>query len=229
MNANGRMDGLISLRHLLAVAVSASVVIGSQCNAAFFQQTGNTADFEPAMQRQLIKSQTGQDIQFVGESGTQPSIKQEVKRLTLTARFHLVKGTRKGVLILKAQIPKESYVYSVTQQGNPPPSKITVTESPHFKIAGTFASDRHPKIIEDDPVFHVRLEKHFKLVQFFVPIKLTDNVDPQTLTPEIVFNGQVCSEKGTCMPIRNRKISAQFAGYFEQQAENAADSQNQRR
>ncbi len=97
MNANGRMDGLISLRHFLAVAVSASVVIGSQCNAAFFQQTGNNADFEPVRQRQLIKSQT--DSQHQTRSATQPGAEEDVKRLTLTARFHLVKGTRKGVLI----------------------------------------------------------------------------------------------------------------------------------
>lgn len=228
MNANRRLESLISLRHFLTVAVSASIVIGSQCNAAFFQQSGNNSDFEPSAQRQLISPPNGQRTQIGGEPDTRPETETVIERLTLTGRFHLVKGTRKGVLILKAQIPEGSYIYSVTQQGNPPPSRITVSDSPQFKIAGKFASDRHPKIIEEDPVFHSRLEKHFRLVQFFVPLELAENADPRGLTPEIVFDGQVCSEKGTCMPIRNRKIPAQFAGYFEQQAEKPVDSQNSR-
>ena len=232
MNANRRLDDLMSLRHFLTVAIAASLIIGSQCNAAFFQQTGNqnAAEAQPSvLQRQHVQHQSGQKQQQLAGFKTQPGKNDKVKRFTLTARFHLVKGTHKGVLILKAQIPKGSYIYSVTQRGNPPPSKITVTESAHFKIDGKFTSDRHPKIIEKDPVFNVRLEKHLDLVQFFVPIELADNIDPQKVAPEIVFSGQVCSENGTCMPIRNRRVSAQFAGYFEQQAKKQAGSQNQRR
>jgi hypothetical protein len=229
MNANGRLDGLVGLRHFMVVAVSATVVIASQCNAAFFQQPGNAADFEPSKRPQLTRLQADHENQHIGDAEIPADAEEHVKRLTLAGRYHLVKGTRKGVLILKVQIPKDSYIYAVTQPGNPPPSRITVTESSQFRIAGNFASDRHPKIIEEDPVFHSRLEKHFQLVQFFVPIELAENADPQKVMPEIVFDGQVCSEKGTCMPIRNRKISAQFAGYFEQQAEKPADSRNHHR
>ena len=129
-------------------------------------------------------------------------------------------------MILKAEIPEGSYIYSVAQKGDLPASKITVVPSEQFKISGKFEADRTAEITPDDPVFHIRVEKHKKLVQFFVPIEVAGGVDLAKLRPEMKFDGQVCSDSGFCIPIHGQKISAKFGGYFEQQAQKQADKTN---
>ncbi len=180
------------------------------------------------LKRQLINLQNLRGNQETAQKP--PEIeKPEITELTLAGRFHLITGTQRGVLILKAEIPEGSHIYALTQKGSPPPSKIVVTESKHFQIKGKFSADRNPKIVEFDPIFKGRLEKHYKLVQFYVPIQLTAGTDPAEIRPEIVFDGQVCSDLGVCMPIRGLKVKAVFAGYYDEQAQKQTDSQNRRR
>ncbi len=132
----------------------------------------------------------------------------------MTARYHLQQGDTNGYLVLQFDLPKGNYVYSLTQGGTLRPSKISVTPVKGMKLKGKFNSDRPPTIIAMDPVFEERVEKHKGTVQFFVPIEIPSYVDAATFSPEIVFNGQVCSDKNFCMPIRNKAIRAKFAGYF---------------
>ncbi len=144
--------------------------------------------------------------------------------LKLTGRFHMMAGSRKGYLILKAEIPEGNHIYSTTQKGDIPPTTIVAKNSAQYKISGKFAEDRTAEITPNDPVFHMRVEKHKHVVQFFAPIELAAGVDPQKLKPEMTFNGQICSEAGFCMPIRDQKVSAKFGGYFHQKAKKQANS-----
>lgn len=238
MNAKCCSESLIRLSRIATCGLITCVLFGSLFASAEGQQTANDNTFNGlqnsngaqsvAPQSHTAKNPTTK-IPATRSAKTQKNDEAEVDTFTLSSRFHLVNGTRKGVLILKAEIPKGSYIYALTQQGNPPPSKIKVQKSDQFKITGKFAADRHPKIVKKDPVFNNRLEKHSKTVQFFVPIELADGVDPDSVAPQVLFDGQVCSEEGTCMPIRSRQIAATFAGYFAQESKNQADSQNIRR
>ncbi len=155
--------------------------------------------------------------------------KPAAKKITLTGRFHLVAGTRHGVLILRTEISDGNHIYSLTQKGSPPPSKISVKKSSQFRIEGTFSSDRHPKVVAFDPLFQNRLEKHSKLVQFFVPIEIGPGIDPAQVKPEIIFDGQVCSDEGICVPIQAMKTVAVFAGFYANQAQKQSDSQFRKR
>ena len=156
-------------------------------------------------------------------------IKPAITELTLTGRFHVIKGSERGVLILKAEIPKGSCIYALTQKGNPQPSKLKISPSKQFQVLGKFSADRYPKVIEHDPVFETRLEKHTTLVQFFAPIKLVPGVDPKTVTAEMTFDGLCCSDAGTCIPVKGRKVKANFGGYYEKSAEKRKASPNLRR
>ncbi len=153
---------------------------------------------------------------------TQPDPTTEVPPVDtfqLSGRFHLVEGTRQGYLILRAEIPDGSYIYSLTNNEGPPPCQITVAPGHSFQVGEPFQSDRYPTVIEMDEVFQCRLEKHYQLVQFYVPIEVADGVDPATIRPELTFNGQICSDEGFCMPLDDKIVAAEFGGYFQQQAQ----------
>jgi hypothetical protein len=149
--------------------------------------------------------------------------------IRFVGRFLLERNTRSGYLILKAEIAEGNHIYSLTQKGSPPPTKIAVAESADFRIVGNFHADKRPSVVENDPIFNNRVEKHTRTVQFFVPLELADGVDPAAVLPELAFTGQVCSEKGVCIPFRNRRIAATFGGYYDRDAEqNPISSKKQR-
>ena len=145
----------------------------------------------------------------------------------LSGRFHLQQGTSQGYLVLQCGLPPGSYIHSLTQTGDMNPSSIDVAPSQDFAVSGPFYPDSPATVIEKDPVFQQRVEKHLGKVQFFVPIQIRDGVDLSELKPVMVFSGQVCSDKGVCIPIREKTVRATFAGYFERAAEQPrSNSQN---
>jgi hypothetical protein len=146
----------------------------------------------------------------------------------LTGRFHIQSGTNQGYLVLQCDLPPGNYINSLTQAGDLKPSTITVTPSDQFSTAGKFYPDQPPKITEMDPVFNQRTEKHRGKIQFFVPISVSENVDLNQLHPELIFDGQVCSEENVCTPLRNKSVKANFGGYFERASEKRDNSQNTR-
>ena len=132
-------------------------------------------------------------------------------------RLHLQQGSTEGYIVLQIDLAPGHYIYSVSPEGSPAPTKIEVVPSPSVKVAQKFSPDQPPTVIENDPVFQRRIEKHTNRVQFFVPCQLDPNADYKlTGLPLIEFNGQVCSKDGVCLPIRNKKIEVNFAGYFQQ-------------
>lgn len=119
-------------------------------------------------------------------------------------------------MIVKFELPKESYIYSLTQPNPFPKTKITVVPSSYFSLTGkkAFAPDKLPKIIERDPDFGARLEKHFGVVQFVVPMKMNKTITAKELEIKIDIDGQVCDET-TCLPISRKRTTARFAGFFD--------------
>ena len=135
-------------------------------------------------------------------------------------RLHLRQGSTEGYIVLQVDLAPEHYIYSVSPDGSPAPTKIEIVPSPSVKTSNSFSPDQPPAVTENDPVFQRRIEKHTGRVQFFVPCSLDPNADYKlTGMPVIEFNGQVCSKDGVCIPIRKQKIKVNFAGYFEQETE----------
>lgn len=138
------------------------------------------------------------------------------KPFRLSSRFLLKNGTNEGYLIVKVELPNQSYIYSLTQPEPFPKTKITVASSPHFSLTGKqcFTPDRNPKIIEKDPDFGARLEKHSGIVQFVVPLKINKTIAAKELQIQIELDGQVCDEV-TCLPFFRKKTTAKFAGFYD--------------
>ncbi|QEG20935.1 protein-disulfide reductase DsbD domain-containing protein [Mariniblastus fucicola] len=132
----------------------------------------------------------------------------------MTSRIHLEKGTNKGYLVVQIDLDEGYYVYSLNPEGSPAPTRLAVLPSNDLKVQSKFVSDKPPHVIEKDPVFNQRIEKHKGQVQFFASIVVRPGVDLQKLAQEVQFSGQVCSDNA-CQPIRKQTATASFSGFFE--------------
>jgi hypothetical protein len=143
----------------------------------------------------------------------------------LKARYHLEKGTNQGYLILMLDLAPGAYIHSLTLDEDLSPSKISVPTSADYRVGEKFYPDRAPTVVERDPVFERRMEKHFGQVQFFVPLEVRQGVDLQKLQPQLVFDGQVCTADGICIALSKQIVQAQFGGYFVRSADQGSRNQ----
>ena len=143
----------------------------------------------------------------------------QTKPYKVSSRFHLQEGTTSGYLVVQVELPPESYMYSLNQTGAIYPTKIQVVPSDGFVIDGKFNPDRPAEVTENDPVFNQRVEKHKGKVQFFAPVKFNSAEAIGKAQPEIILNSQVCSTGGVCLPIRDKRVKAEFGGFFGRSAE----------
>lgn len=143
----------------------------------------------------------------------------------ISSRIHLQKGTNEGYIVVQLDLNEGYHVYSTNPKGSPSPTKFAVLPSNDLKVKSKFMADKNPKVIEKDPVFEQRIEKHTGQIQFFAPIVVRPGIDLQKLRQEVQFSGQICSES-SCQPIRGVSSTASFSGYFEvPKARNAAGTQ----
>ncbi len=192
-----------------------------------------TAD-SPASPRSSQDREQAQNPTFgiqpaMAEAGVEDPLELETVPCKLTGRFHLQQGTNQGYLVLQCELPPGSYIHSLTQAEELNPTVIRIQPLDGCSVTGTFHPDRPPTVIERDPVFDQRLEKHLGKVQFFVPIQIAEGVDAAELKPRMIFDGQVCSDAGVCVPLNGKVVTASFAGYFERAAENQSNSPSTRR
>ena len=148
----------------------------------------------------------------------------ENKKYELSSRILLQAGTNRGYLIVHVALAPDSYIYSMTQAGNIPPTKFTVAPTEQFRLLGQFSADRPAQITAMDPVFEQQVERHHQSVQFFAPIEIDPETDPGKLQAQISMDGQVCSKSGICLPLKNKMLSGLFAGYFNQNATHQAQA-----
>jgi suppressor for copper-sensitivity B len=144
----------------------------------------------------------------------------EGEHLKLSGSFTVEKGGRQGILSLAVEIDPTWHIYSLTQPaGGPEKSQIKVTKSPQFELAGIFTPDRPPHV-KPPEVFKVNSEEHAGAVTWSVPIEVREGVDPESLTIEMTYSGQVCKDGpgGMCIPIFGEKVTAKFAGYTTKSA-----------
>ena len=166
-----------------------------------------------------IANQASAQIMDSPAETAQRNLTQQIKKAKpqayqLSSRIHLNKGTRTGYLVVEVQLAGDKHIYSLTQGGVVPPTTLKVLPNAQIKLTGDFSPDTPATVIENDPIFQQRLEKHTGKVQFFAPIEVDPAADLAKLATQIQFDGQVCS-KEACVPIRAKMISGKFAGYFD--------------
>lgn len=146
------------------------------------------------------------------------------KPYQISSRIHLNKGTQAGYLVVEVQLAAGRHIYSLTQTSTAQRTTLKMSPNEQIQLTGVFSPDKPALVIENDPDFHQRVEKHTGKVQFFAPIKVAATADLAKLVAEVQFDGQVCS-KNACMPIRGKKVIGKFAGYFEHKADSTSVAQ----
>lgn len=193
---------IAQLNNIAKAIVLASVVL-AMLGSTLMAQTDNATKSQQTITRPLFGK---------------PAAATQQQPWKFEGRLHLQQGSTEGYIVLQVDLAPGHYIYSVSPEGSPAPTKIEIVPSASVKTSNSFSPDQPPSVTENDPVFQRRIEKHTGRVQFFVPCKLDPNADYKlTGMPVVEFNGQVCSKDGVCIPIRNEKIKVNFAGYFEQE------------
>jgi thiol:disulfide interchange protein len=146
--------------------------------------------------------------QELGLSG-RPSFGSE-KHVSLSASFTVEQGSHRGTLTVSARIDSGWHIYSITQQkGATLPSKITVADSPDYKLLGAFQADREPNA-KTYSFYRVPVEEHEGQVTWSAPFEFSEGVKPEPLSIQIHYSGQVC--KDACQQV-DENLAASFAGY----------------
>jgi hypothetical protein len=131
-------------------------------------------------------------------------------------------------VIVRIELPPESYLYALTQPGDLA-TRVEVALGPNGKIAGPMRPTQVPKINERDAFLGGRSEKHFGTVHFVLPVQRLTSLPLEQWQVALRLNGQVCSESGSCQLIRDEIIAAKFmpldeqAGVLVRQAEATQD------
>ncbi len=143
------------------------------------------------------------------------NVQAQENELKVSATYQIEEGHRHGWIMMKIEIPKDHHIYSLTQEGNPPPSKVVVAESDQFKLMKAFSSKEKPIVIEHDEVFAQRVEKHEGKITFMAPITVADAADLQNVKFDVKLSGQICSDKG-CRLLK-KPVEVAFAGFYKKQ------------
>jgi hypothetical protein len=199
------------------------------CPAAFFLTAIVVFSGQHMIGQDLPTQEPGQSSAGTSDSRQTPAAQDKDKKAKpykVSSRFHLQQGTNTGYLVVKVELAKGNFIYSLNQKSPLRPSKIRVADSQQFQLKSEFKPDRVPIVIENDPVFKQRVEKHKGEIQFFATVEIAPGVDVETLSADVNFGGQVCSEEGFCMPILGANTKGKFAGYFERTAEKRETSQS---
>lgn len=141
------------------------------------------------------------------------------REYSLAAKYEVQKDSRDGRLSVTMVLGEHWHVYATTQVGGPGPAKIQVTLSSDFEVVGPFSPDRDPqeRIVRFDdgkPIWDEPVQEFYGQVTWTAPIHLSPNADPEKLSPEIKFTGQVCVDGGSCLPL-SEKVKVDFGGYYE--------------
>jgi len=139
----------------------------------------------------------------------------------ITSRILLSQGTQAGYLVVEVQLAAGKHIYALTQTDGIPPTMLKMLPNQQVQLTGDFSPDKPASVIENHPDFNLRVEKHTGTVQFFAPITVSPTADLAKLTVEIQFDGQVCS-KNACVPVRGKKVTGKFAGYFQNASASAS-------
>jgi suppressor for copper-sensitivity B len=133
-----------------------------------------------------------------------------------TAGFELERGTAAGRLFVRANLKPGWHLYSTTQpRGGPQPTVIRLAATDAVELTGSFQPDRDPRIHADPAFPGVRVEEFYDDVTWSAPIRLAAGVDPQTLTVQVVIDGQVCATDGACLLVSDERVNAGFAGFYD--------------
>lgn len=141
-----------------------------------------------------------------------PDSVPQVEKVKASAYFTTAAGGKPAILFVTADVAPDWHIYSITQKpGGPNKSRIKLTASPDFKLAGEFKPEKQPAVHKYDDVWPgLSVEEHEGRVTWSAPIELAADADPAKLEIAGAVNAQVCAKE--CLPPRDYKFTARLKG-----------------
>lgn len=139
------------------------------------------------------------------------------EEIQLTGSLKAAKDSRDGVLEIKAVMAPKWHTYAVDQQGGPGPTKLKVDAKGALEVTAPFRPDQAPHVRPPD-LFDVPLREHYESVTWTAPVRFAEDAKPDEVELDVKFEGQVCHDERGCIPISNRPVPVEFAGYYEVQS-----------
>ena len=151
------------------------------------------------------------------------ALAQSTDALKVTAQFAKAANGKPARLYVTAQVERGWHIYSMTQpKGGPLPSKIKLTPSDQYKLAGDFKASPKAELHNEPEVWpDVEIETHEGKVTWYVPIEFAPGADPATVAIEGKLNVQACNSRG-CLPPKDYKFTAALGEPVEIKDETAA-------
>jgi hypothetical protein len=140
---------------------------------------------------------------------------EEVAPYQLSALLVASPDSAQAHLIVKVELPADSYLYSLTQPGELA-TRVEVALGEDGKIAGVMRPVTLPKVNPRDEFAGGRSEKHYGTIHFILPVQRLTARPLDQWEVAVRLNGQVCSEQGSCQLIRDEIVSARFTPLDEQ-------------
>ena len=128
--------------------------------------------------------------------------------VSVASQFSAPTADQPARLFVTATIKPGWHIYSITQPpGGPLATKIRLTPSQEYRIAGYFQAVPPPET-KVEPVFdNLAVESHYGSVTWHAPLELAPGIDPATIRIEGVLNAQAC-DANACMPPKDFPFTA---------------------
>ncbi len=119
-------------------------------------------------------------------------------------------GGKPAALVVTAEVAPGWHIYSITQQpGGPVKTKIKLTPSPDYKLAGEFRPLKPAEVHHYDDIYpNLPVEEHQGRVTWAAPIEFAAGVDQAKLEIDGAVNAQVCST--SCLAPKDYKFVARL-------------------
>ncbi len=125
-----------------------------------------------------------------------------------SAYFTVAAPGKPAMLYVTAEIAPDWHIYSITQKpGGPIKTRIKLTESKAFKLAGEFKAQKDPTLHKYADIWpDLKVEEHEGTVTWAAPIEFAADTDLAKLEIAGAVYAQVCSKE--CMPPKDYKFVA---------------------
>lgn len=130
--------------------------------------------------------------------------------LAVEAQIAVAAADQRPYLFITARIRPGWHIYSITQPpGGPLATRLQLSDSPMFRLAGPFRSSPAPSR-KKDPLFNnLEVESHHEQVVWFAPLELAPGVDPTTVQVAGAVRYQACDAR-SCRPPQQVEFAAVF-------------------
>lgn len=127
---------------------------------------------------------------------------EQENQVTISAQFTAAADDKPAVLMVTADIAPQWHIYPLKMAGGLGlPTKITVDQSPEYRVIGSFGAFPEPETHQTKVAGKaVDVAEHTGQVTFYVPIELQAGVDPAATTIRGKVDLLVCKDDSQCVP-----------------------------